>query len=385
VTQRYFDHEDLAMLKQVLDANVPSAIDGQWTRRLQEEFARATHARFAVAVNSGMSALHACLAAADASVGDEVICDPMVQFGAIACFYNNAVPVFADIQRDTHNVDPDSIRTRISERTRAILCTHLWGLPCDMDPIMAIAREHNLLVIEDNAHALFARYKGRQTGTLGHMAEFSFQAAKQLATGDGGMMTTSDPALHERLIAHSGVRGMATFPELMWNYRMSELVAAVAIIQLRRAHAYVRQGIDAARVYTDAVAEFPWIRPQHTPTDRTNVYHLWAATFEGDAHGIAREDFARELSAVKMKGSFGLGYIQKPAYLHDVIRKPLAYKRGCPTHPPYYEGDQARYEPGLCPVAEDLMPRLMLISTEGTPEHHRRNADLLRRACLQCA
>src|SRR6476659_3571975 len=119
MTQRYFDHEDLAMLKQVLDANVPSAIDGQWTRRLQNEFAAANESKFAVAVNSGMSALHACLAAADASCGDEVICDPMVQFGAVACFYNNAVPVFADIQPGTHNVDPKSIEARVTERTRA--------------------------------------------------------------------------------------------------------------------------------------------------------------------------------------------------------------------------------------------------------------------------
>ena len=384
MTQRYFDHEDLAMLKEVLDANVPSAIDGQWTRRLQKEFAAATEVKYAVAVNSGMSALHACLAAADASVGDEVICDPMVQFGAVACFYNNAVPVFADVQRDTHNIDPTSIRSRITERTRAILCTHLWGVPCDMDEIMAIARQHNLFVIEDNAHALFARYKGRMTGSLGHMAEYSFQAAKQLATGDGGMMTTNDEALHERLIAYSGVRGMATFPELMWNYRMSELVAAVAIVQLHRARAYVEQGIAAGKIYNDAVAEIPWIRPQHTPADRDNVYHLWAATFEGDQHGIQRDAFARELEAVKIKGGFGLGYIQKPAYLHDVIRKPLAYKRGCPTHPPYYDGAGARYEPGLCPVAEELMPRLILISTVGPPDEHRRNADALRRACLKC-
>jgi dTDP-4-amino-4,6-dideoxygalactose transaminase len=382
MTRRYFDHEDLAMLKEVLDANVPSAIDGAWTRRLQKEFAAANESKYAVAVNSGMSALHACLAAAEASVGDEVICDPMVQFGAVACFYNNAVPVFADVQRDTHNIDPKSIRSRITERTRAILCTHLWGVPCDMDEIMAIAREHNLYVIEDNAHALFARYKGRMTGNLGHMAEFSFQAAKQLATGDGGMATTNDDRLHERLIAYSGVRGMATFPELMWNYRMSELVAAVALVQLRRARKYVEEGIAAGRIYSQAVADIPWIRPQYTSPDRTNVYHLWAATFEGDKHGIARDDFARELSAVKMKGSFGLGYIQKPAYLHDVIRKPLAYKHGCPTHPPYYTGDAARYEPGLCPVAEDLMPRLMLISTVGSPDEHRRNAELLRQACL---
>ena len=383
MTQRYFDHVDLAMLQEVLDANVPSAIDGQWTRRLQKEFAAATESKYAVAVNSGMSALHACLAAADASVGDEVICDPMVQFGAVACFYNNAVPVFADIQRDTHNVDPQSIRDRITERTRAILCTHLWGLPCDMDEIMAIARVQSIRH-RGQCSCAFCDYKGRMTGNLGHMAEFSLQAAKQLATGDGGMMTTNDEHLHERLIAYSGVRGMATFPELMWNYRMSELVAAVAIVQLQRAHKYVEEGIAAGKLYTEAVADVPWLRPQYTPPDRTNVYHLWAATFEGDKHGIQRDEFARELDAVQIKGNFGLGYIQKPAYLHDVIRKPLAYKHGCPIRPPYYTGSSARYEVGLCPVAEDLMPRLILISTVGSPDNHRRNAEALRQACLKC-
>ncbi len=384
MTQRYFDHEDLAMLKEVLDGNLPCAIDGQWTRRLQKEFAAATEAKFAVAMNSGMSALHACLGAANASCGDEVICDPMVQFGAVSCLYNNAVPVFADIQRDTHNIDPNSIKSRITERTKAILCTHLWGQPCDMGEIMAIAKEYNLIVIEDNAHALFARYKGRMTGNLGHMAEYSFQAAKQLSTGEGGMATTNDEKLHDRLVAYSGVRGMATFPELMWNYRMSELVAAVGIVQLRRAHTYVEQGIAAGRIYNEAVKDIPWLRPQHTPSDRTNVYHLWAATFEGDKHGIKRDVFARELDAVKIKGNFGLGYIQKPAYLHDVIKKPLAYKNGCPTHPPYYTGNMAKYEPGLCPVAEEVMPRLILISTVGAPDEHRRNAEALRKACLKC-
>ena len=142
---------------------------------------------------------------------------------------------------------------------------------------------------------------------------------------------------------------------------------------------YVQQGIAAGNIYNQAVADISWIRPQHTPRDRTNVYHLWAATFEGDAHGIERTDFERALAGVKIKGGFGLGYIQKPAYLHDVIRKPLAYKNGCPTHPPYYSGSAVRYEPGLCPVAEDLMPRLLLISTVGSVDDHRANADALRR------
>ena len=376
MSQRYFDHEDLAMLKEVLDAGCPASYEGKMTPRLQEAFTKAVGAKHAVGVNSGMSALHACVAAADASTGDEVICDPMVQFGSAAVLYNNAVPVYADVNYDTHLIDPDSIRARITERTKAILCTHLWGVPCDMDEIMAIAREHNLVVIEDNAHALFAEYKGRQTGTLGHVAEFSFQIAKHLGVGDGGMATTNDDFLHERLLAYSGIRNLCTFPELMWNYRMSELVAAVALVQLGRARKYVEQAVANSRIYDEAVRDIRWIRTQTVPPDRTSACHIWAGVFEGDKAGLDRETFAGALEKVKCQKMFG--YIQYPAYLHDVIRKPLAYKRGCPIYCPHYKG-ALRYQAGACPVAEDLMPRLILIGTVGTPDEHKRNAEKLRR------
>jgi dTDP-4-amino-4,6-dideoxygalactose transaminase len=379
MTQRYFDSENLAMVKEVLDAGCPASHEGKMTPRLEKAFAAEMGARHAVGVSSGMAALHACVAAADASAGDEVICDPMVQFGSAAIMYNNAVPVYADVKYDTHLIDPKSIAARVTERTKAILCTHLWGLPCDMDEIMAIARRHNLLVIEDNAHALFAQYKGRTTGTLGHMAEFSFQIAKQLGVGDGGMATTNDDFLHERLRVYSGIRNLCTFPELMWNYRMSELVAAVALVQLGRARKYVEQGIAAAKIYSDAVRDIPWIRTQAVPPDRTHVYHLWAGVFEGDKHGIDRAEFGRRLEQVKCQKMFG--YIQYPAYLHEVIRKPLAYKRGCPIYCPHHKGT-VQYQPGLCPVAEDLMPRLILIGAVGTPEEHKRNAEKLRQAAL---
>ena len=206
MTVRIFDDEDLAALKRVLDSGDLSAIGGQAGRDFEAAFAAEMGVRRAYAVNSGMSALHSAVFAADAGAGDEVICDSMVQFGSAAVMYHNAVPVFADVRRDTHCIDPESVRERITERTKAIICTHLWGLPADMDPIMEIAEEHGLVVIEDNAHGLYAEYKGRLTGTLGHMAEFSFQMSKQLGLGDAGMATTMDERFEDNLwetILHS--------------------------------------------------------------------------------------------------------------------------------------------------------------------------------------
>jgi len=376
MTMRVFGDEDLALVKEVLQSGNLCSLSGKMTKRFEEEFARAVGAKHAVAYNSAMSVLHGAVAAAGAGAGDEVICDPMVQFGAVAAMYNNAVPVFADVDRDTHLMSPESIRARVTPRTKAIIVTHLWGLPCDMDPIMQIAREHNLVVIEDNAHGLFARYKGSYTGTLGHIGSFSFQMSKHLATGDGGMATTDDAFLYDRLVEGCGARGLATFPRLSWNYRMTEVIAAVGLAQLARAHTYVEQAVANAKFYNDAVAECKWIKAQAVPKDRTNAYHIWAGAFYGDKFGIEYEAFKK---AAKDAGcGVGFGYIQKPAYLYDLFREPLAYGRGCPVYCPHHPG--IHYEPGYCPVAEDLMPRLMLIGTGGPPDHHKANADKLRTA-----
>ena len=377
MTVRIFDDEDLAMVKEVLDSGDLCSIGGKMTPRFERAFAEEMKVKHAVAMNSAMSVLHAAVAAAGAGAGDEVICDPLVQFGAVAAMYNNAIPVFADVRRDTHLVDPESIKERITERTKAIICTHLWGLPCDMDPIMEIAAAHDLIVVEDIAHAIYATYKGRLTGSLGHIGSFSFQMGKQLGLGDAGMGTTNDDYLADRLADGSGTRGRATFPRVMWNYRINEVVSAIGLVQLTRTKQYVADGTANAELYNEAVKDTPLVQAQHVPPDRTNTYHIWAGTFEGDKHGIDYDEFKR---AVSEEGcSVGFGYINVPAYLHDVIKEPLGYGRGCPTACPLHVG-RVSYQRNLCPVAEDLMPRLMMAGTAGTRETHRENADKLRKA-----
>ncbi len=373
----YLDDEDLQAVKRVLDSGNLCYLGQEATagKQFEEQFAALVGARRAVAVNSGMSALHCCVYAAGAGAGDEVICDPLVQFGAMAVMYNNAVPVFADVCRETHTIDPESVRERITERTKAIICTHLWGLPCDMDPLMQIAEEHGLAVIEDAAHALFATYRGRQTGTLGHLAEFSFQQSKQLSLGEGGMATTTQEWFVSGLVDASGIRGLAQFPRLMWNYRMNEVVSALGLVQMKRARGYVETMVQVAGLYNRAIEGIPWIRGQEVPADRTHTYHLWAATFEGEEVGITRERFVQALAA---KGArCGVGYIETAAYLHDVFTQPLTYGRGCPIACPL-QARKVEYVEGLCPVAEEMMPRLMLIHTGGTLAEHRENASKLR-------
>lgn len=371
---RVFGEQDLELLREVLHSGQLCSLSGKMTARFEEAFARRLNARHALGCNSAMSGLHWALAAAGVGPGVEVICDPIVHFAGFAVMYHNGVPIFADVDPRTHNMDPNSVRERVTPRTKAIVCTHLWGLPCDMDPILQIAREHDLIVIEDCAHALFATYKGRYTGTLGHIGVFSFQQSKHLATGDGGMIVTNDDSLYTKM--RDGWKFGASAPTLAWNYRMSELVAAVGLAQLERAEAYVEETIANARIYEQALDGCGWIVPQMVPEESTHVYHIWVPAYYGDRRGIPLERFKARAAEVGLSCNFG--YLQKPAYLHDVFQQPIAYGRGCPTHCPFYDGDRG-YRPGACPNAEALMPRLMLFGTTlADRKSVERNAERLR-------
>ncbi|MBI3945674.1 MAG: DegT/DnrJ/EryC1/StrS family aminotransferase [Armatimonadetes bacterium] len=369
-----FGERDLELLREVVESGQLCSMSGKMTARFEKAFASRLNARHALACNSAMSGLHWAVAAAGVGPGAEVICDPIVHFAGFAAMYHNGVPVFADVDPRTHNMDPNSVRARVTPRTKAIICTHLWGLPCDMDPIMEIAREHNLVVIEDCAHALFATYKGRCTGTLGHIGVFSFQQSKHLATGDGGMIVTNDDRLLSAM--RDGWKFGASAATLAWNYRMSELVAAVGLAQLARAEEYVAETVANARTYQAALEGCDWIVPQPVAADSTHVYHIWVPLYYGDRRGIPLERFKARAAEVGL--ACGFGYLQKPAYQHRVFLEPVAYGRGCPTGCPLYDGDRG-YRPGACPNAEEILPRVMLFGTTVVPrESVEANAERLR-------
>ncbi len=363
---RTFDDEDLALVKEVLDSGNLSAISGAQTPAFEEEFAAEFGAPYALGLTNAMAGLHCGVAAAGVEPGDEVIVDPMVVFAALGVLYHNGIPVFADVKRDTHLMDPESLRERITDRTKAVIVTNLWGLCADYDEINAIAREAGIIVIEDCAHAIYATYKDTYAGCNGDIGVYSFQMSKQMALGDGGMVVCKDPEHLETMI------DLGTFGSLpkcvSWNYRINELVSAVGRIQLRRTRGYVDDCIAAADLYSAAVEGCEWFVPQAVPDGRVNTYHIWTAIFEGEEHGISREDFARVCGEVGF--ARGLGYLEgKPAYLHPQITEPIGYGKGCPTHCPHAT-NELRYQPGTCPNAEHLLPRIMLVSTAGGAQTH---------------
>jgi dTDP-4-amino-4,6-dideoxygalactose transaminase len=330
-------------------------------------------------MNSAMSVLHASVVVSGAGAGDEVICDPVCIFGAVAVMYNNAIPVFVDINPTTWNMDPNLIEAKITERTRAIIVTHVWGLPAEMDRIVEVAHRHKLLVIEDCAHAILATYKGKYVGTWGDIGSFSFQMSKQLGLGDGGMAVTNNEQIAKALDLHAGAPTFLSVAHgLHYNYRMTEQTAAIGICQLERARGYIDELIEIGHIYDTAVADCPWITLQRGPKEAVHTFHLWGATFHGDKVGISMEDFTKTLKEVKC--SLAVGYTKMPAYKHPLIAKRMGYGKGCPLDCPLYKGKDNQYPDGLCPRAEDLFPRLLYTGTFGPKSNHQANADRLRKA-----
>jgi len=352
-----FDDEDLQACKRVLDSGVLCGIGGTETPAFEEEFRREMNSPYALAIVNAMAGLHCAVVASGADFGDEVIVDPMVVFASLGALYHHCTPVFCDVERDTHLMDATRLPELLTEKTRAIIVTQLWGQCADMDAINGFAAEHDLLVIEDCAHAIYATYHGGYAGTLGDVGVYSFQQSKQMALGDGGM-TCMKTEEHRQIMEEMITFG--TVPKrLGWNYRINEIVAAIGRVQLTRARAYVDMCQRSAAAYNAAVAGCEWLVPQANREGRENTYHIWAAIFEGEEVGITREQFMTRMG--ERDFPVRLGYIERPAYAHDCIAQYL---------------DDEPY----CEVAEHLMPRLMLIGTGGDPAVHERNAEKLAEA-----
>jgi len=357
---RTFGQRDLELVKQVLDSGKLSGlVGGEFTAQFEEAFAGAHGAKYGVAMNSAMSVLHASVIASGAGAGDEVICDPICVFATVAVMYNNAVPVFVDVNPVTWNMNPDLIEAKITERTKALIVTHVCGLAAEMDQIMEVAKRHNLLVIEDCAHAVLTKYRGRYVGTWGDIGSFSFNAGKQMGLGDGGMAITNSKELADDLALHAGAPTFYSVARgLHFNYRITEPIAAIGLAQLEVVAQYIEDLRCTAQMYDDAVADCDWITLQRGPQEADHTFHLWGATFHGEETGISRGDFSRVLQEEGCK--VGLGYTNMPAYQHPLIAERMGYGRGCPLDCPLYAGSYNQYPEGLCPEAEKLFPNIML-------------------------
>ncbi len=350
-----FGKEEIANLTAVIESGVFCDKRGGFMDRFRQDFARALGAKHALTGGAAMLLMHAIPGAIGAGAGDEIIVDPVVQFHAIACLWNNIVPVWADVRPTDFLMDPDAAERLITKRTKAIWVTHLWGFPAEVDRLRAIADRHGIYLLEDCAHALMATYKGKPLGTWGHFGTFSFNMGKQLPTGEGGMAICDD----ERLAFELDRRIIfGESPEVLSsNYRMTEFQAAVGVAQLAKVPGYLEAFRRGKEILDEAIRGCRWLDPRTPPAGSVVAPYFWSCLFRGERQSIPYGVFK---AAMRQAGDeYGFGFTQQPGYLYEMFRGPRAYgNKGCPYNCGHYAG-KVDWRPGLCPVAEDVIPRIV--------------------------
>lgn len=371
--------EEEAAALRVVKSGVLSKFLGAWhddfyggpeVRLLEEEWAQYFGVNHAISVNSATSGLYCAIGAAGIGPGDEVIVSPYtMSASATSILIFNGIPVFADIEEDYFCLDPDSVEARITPRTKAIVVVDLFGQPYDRERINAIARKHNLLVIEDTAQAPGAFYKGQRAGTLGDIGVFSLNYHKHIHTGEGGMVVTNDDELAERVRlirnhaeAVVGPKGTANLVNMIgFNFRMNEIEAALAREQLKKVEDFVDKRIRNVDYLGAALGQIPCIKPARVRDECRHAYYLHPFTFQEEIAGVGRDRFMEAVKAELMPTErreaegikIGCGYV-KPLYLMPIFQQQIAYgDRGCPFKCSWYEGTP-NYEAGLCPVTERM-------------------------------
>jgi perosamine synthetase len=383
--------EEKQAVMEVMDTGVLSHFYGSvspqfWGGPKVREFEQAWCKRFgvahSVAVNSATSALMTAVGAIGVGPGDEVIVSPYTMSSSASCvLVYNAIPVFADVDPDTFCLDPESIRACITPRTKAIVIVHIFGHPADMDAIMDIAKEYNLKVIEDAAQSPGALYKGRETGTIGDIGVFSLNCHKVIQTGEGGVFTTNNEelALRAQLIRNHaeavvGPMGIENIVNMLgWNYRMTEIDAAIGIEQLKKLDSLTDARIHLTNRLTDQLSKLQGIIPPLVRPEARHVYYVYAVKVDSRQCGISRDLLVKALS---MEGiPFWAGYTE-PLYLQPMYQKRIVYgKNGCPFTCSHYEGNVS-YERGICPVVECLYDTELLLTEVCRPPLTDQDLDL---------
>ncbi|TSA38391.1 MAG: UDP-4-amino-4,6-dideoxy-N-acetyl-beta-L-altrosamine transaminase [Porphyromonadaceae bacterium] len=338
-------------------AAVVAALRSDWlttgpkVAEFEEVFADFTGAKHAVAVSSGTAALHAAMHAIDIGPGDEVIVPPMTFAATANCVvYQGGKPVFVDVDSDTLLIDPDRIEEKITPATKAIIAVDYAGQPCNYERLRAIARKHNLALVADGCHALGAEYKGQRVGALADMTVFSFHPVKHITTGEGGMITTDNPILAERMRVFRN-HGITTdhrqreeqgswcyeMVELGYNYRITDFQCALGVSQFNKLPKWLARRREIAGIYDAAFEAFPYVKSLSVSKEVLHAYHLYVVRIMDTEPSRNRKAVFKRL---REKG-IGVNVHYLPVHLHSFYKK--RFHTGA----------------GLCPVAEQAYDHIL--------------------------
>lgn len=363
--ERKVGEEEINELREVIETGWLFRWGGSKVQAFEKAFADRHGVRFAVACSSGTAAIHLAIAALQLEPGDEVITAPITDIGSIApILKEGGIPLFADVDPETGNMDPESVDRLIGPRTKALLLVHLAGNPCDMDAFVAIAKRNGLTLIEDCAQAHLAEYKGKLVGTIGHIGCFSLQQSKHITTGDGGVSITDDEELATKMVLFMDKgweRGAMTphrkYVMLGLNYRMNELTGAVALAQMKRLDWVVAERHRKGRLLSQLIAECTFVKPQKVLEGCKEVYWHYELLVQPHTPFTA-DEFAKALQAEGIPCS--AHYIGKPIFLcHEALRRQKVF--GTSYFPFDHASREVRYDETTCPRAQDYLNRLIVL------------------------
>lgn len=344
--RQYIDEEDISKVVEVLKGDYLTT--GPYVKNFEESLAKKVGAKYAVAVTSGTAALHCAVLAAGISKGDEVLVTPMTFAASANCIlYVGATPVFVDIEENTGNIDVSKIEEKITDKTKAIIAVSYRGNPVKIDEIMSIAKKHNLIVVEDAAHAIGAKYKDSYVGNNADMTIFSFHPVKHITTGEGGAITTNNPGFYRKLIemrSHGITRNIELMEnkddpwyyeqvDLGYNYRMPDINAALGISQMKKLDVFINKRKELSSLYSEILKDNKYVTLLEDTEGGFNSEHIYVIKLNLERLNCTR----REIYSALIKENIGVNVHYIPVYFHPYYRK-LGYKRGiCPVCEEFYE------------------------------------------------
>jgi UDP-4-amino-4,6-dideoxy-N-acetyl-beta-L-altrosamine transaminase len=350
--QQWIDEEDIKAVAEVLKSSYITT--GPKVKEFEEKVAGYVGARYAVAVANGTAALHAACFAAGIKKGDEVITSPLTFAASANCvLYQGGVPVFADIDPKTYNIDVENIERKITERTKAIIPVDFTGQAADLDAILELAERYDLVVIEDAAHALGTEYKGKKIGSISHMTEFSLHPVKHITTGEGGVITTNDKKFYKKLLlfrTHGITRDTDLLInkeegtwyyeqlELGYNYRITDIQCALGTSQMKKIDDFVNRRRELVAKYNEFLSQVDGVIIPYEAPYSNSSWHLYVIQLEIEKYRVGRREIFEALKAENI----GVNVHYIPVYYH-----------------PYYRS--LGYRKGLCPNAEKLYERVITL------------------------
>ena len=386
---RTFGKEEEQLVLEALRSGCLSRTGGSLVKRLEREFAAMLDLPFAVACSSGTAAVHLCISALHLEPGDEIIVPPITDIGTILpILWQNAVPVFADVEPLTMTLDPNDVSRKITSKTRAIIAVHLAGQMCEMEFLRRIADERKIALIEDCSQAYWAEYKGKLAGTIGDMACFSLQQSKHVTCGEGGLLVTRNQEFAQTAALFADKAwprdinslGSGRFLFLAQNYRMSELQGAVALAQIRKVEKIVERRRHSADSLSRLLTNLTAVSAPHIPAHTKHSYWLYMLRVTQPENGTHTQKIGDALLEQGVPG--WVRYIADPLYLSPLFTQPATY--GTSGYP-FREYGAQKFERGLCPQAEAALDSVIAIhwNENLTSDHVRGIAAAIQQAAKQ--